>query len=240
MEILGDQGWHPREANYVRTKKQTDPTYKKHCVRFSPAEDFDRFKSSRNVGDAWPEIIMHNSHDGTSSLSLAAGLYRLACSNGMTVKDEEFGEFRIRHDDTCLQFPNYLETALNNFGETVNNVRGKIDVLSEITVPPRMRHDMIVEAIELRGHSFMSDMGTHKTYLASCFDTPKRAKDDYDDMFTVINRIQEKIVRGGYEYIGGNGKLRLARAINSVDKIKSINEGVWNIQDKYTKELVGA
>jgi hypothetical protein len=43
------------------------------------------------------ELFLTNSHDGFNSFQFRVGIYRLVCSNGLVVADEEFSAFRIRH-----------------------------------------------------------------------------------------------------------------------------------------------
>jgi hypothetical protein len=38
-----------------------------------------------------------NSHDGKNAFTFKAGLFRLVCSNGLVIADEQFGEMKIRH-----------------------------------------------------------------------------------------------------------------------------------------------
>ena len=46
--------------------------------------------------DAYPRIIMTNSHDGFNAFQFKVGIYRLVCSNGLVVADEEFSDFKLK------------------------------------------------------------------------------------------------------------------------------------------------
>jgi hypothetical protein len=48
------------------------------------------------TGKQVPEIILLNSHDGTSSYQMLPGLFRAVCQNGL-VCGESFGEVRVPH-----------------------------------------------------------------------------------------------------------------------------------------------
>ena len=49
------------------------------------------------VGDTLVEAIIRNSHNGMSTLSVSAGLFRLVCSNGLTVATSSADSFKVRH-----------------------------------------------------------------------------------------------------------------------------------------------
>ncbi len=54
-------------------------------------------RESITLIDAVPEIVLINSHDGTSAYTLRAGLYRPICTNGMMVQLGEFGLIHVPH-----------------------------------------------------------------------------------------------------------------------------------------------
>jgi hypothetical protein len=49
------------------------------------------------VGEEIPELVLVNSHDGTSGYQLMAGIFRLVCSNGLVVQSADFGSIRVHH-----------------------------------------------------------------------------------------------------------------------------------------------
>ena len=82
-----------------------------------------------------PEIVMVNSHDGSSSYQLRAGIYRLGCSNGMIVGDEIFCR-RVRHQ-----------------GDVINSVQAANDLIEIVPISVtkamewqdiKLNHDQLV------------------------------------------------------------------------------------------------
>ena len=49
------------------------------------------------VASTVPEIVLINSHDGTSAYHLSLGLYRVVCMNGLVVKSAGIQDIRVRH-----------------------------------------------------------------------------------------------------------------------------------------------
>src|SRR4051812_18563680 len=85
MEALKDNGFLPMLATQskVRDNSTGRQDFTKHMIRFRHADH------ALAVGDVFPEVVLVNSHDGTSSYQLNSGLYRLVCGNGMVVSAGE-------------------------------------------------------------------------------------------------------------------------------------------------------
>ena len=53
-------------------------------------------RSGQIAGKEVPEIILLNSHDGSSSYQMIPGMFRFVCTNGM-ICGQTFGEIRVPH-----------------------------------------------------------------------------------------------------------------------------------------------
>ena len=85
-------GWECIEAVAIKRQKKSAARegYQKHMLRF-------RNYAYEIEGGLFPEIILTNSHEGTSQFVFRAGLYRFVCSNGLVIADAEFGQVKVRH-----------------------------------------------------------------------------------------------------------------------------------------------
>jgi hypothetical protein len=54
--------------------------------------------TSAKLGDVWPEVVFRNSHDGTTKFHAQAGVFRLACLNGLVVADGKSTGFDALHN----------------------------------------------------------------------------------------------------------------------------------------------
>ena len=81
-----------------RTRIVGKGDFTKHLLRFRRAD-----VGPLVIGDVIPEVVLINSHDGTSAYKLIAGLYRLLCSNGMMVSDAEIDAINITHKGNIVQ-----------------------------------------------------------------------------------------------------------------------------------------
>ena len=93
LEVLQDDGWELWKAQQVHPRKRSE-SHAKHLLRLRHQDlDAENFSG----GDSFPEILIVNAHNGTSSYTLRAGIFRFVCSNGMVVSEEDFGMLRVRH-----------------------------------------------------------------------------------------------------------------------------------------------
>jgi hypothetical protein len=72
---LRKEGFQPFMVTQTRTRHEDRRDYTKHMIRL-------RHASQINARGEANEIILLNSHDGTSSYQMLAGMFRFVCSNG--------------------------------------------------------------------------------------------------------------------------------------------------------------
>lgn len=73
-------------------------------------------------GKEVPEIILLNSHDGSSSYKMIPGMFRQVCSNGL-VAWKDFGEIRVPHKgDIVGQVIEGAYTVLKTFDAVDENI----------------------------------------------------------------------------------------------------------------------
>ncbi len=216
-DILGSMGWNARVGHTVNSRKNVDPLYRKHMLRYTEGGDA--------IGDNTPEIIVTNSHDGSCSLTLQAGLFRLVCSNGLTVQTEDYGTVRVRHDSELSQNPLDMIDMIAGYGMQV-----KRSVLI-----PMMWGDMQM-SFEDRMSFYDKAARLRSKHMSEgeliAFDMPQRAEDRGHDLWTVFNRTQEYLVRGGYHATSANGKQRRVRAINAIDSLDTVNSDLFTLANE--------
>ena len=77
IDDLEKLGWKPVTASQ-RKSRGKDTIFSKHMVSF---QNPDLMIKGKNGDDAFPRIILTNSHDGFNSFQFRIGIYRLVCSN---------------------------------------------------------------------------------------------------------------------------------------------------------------
>lgn len=86
---LRKEGFQPFMVTQTRTRHEDRRDYTKHMIRL-------RHASQINARGEASEIILLNSHDGTSSYQMLAGMFRFVCSNGLVCGDT-VADVRVPH-----------------------------------------------------------------------------------------------------------------------------------------------
>lgn len=187
--------------------------------------------------DLRPEIILYNSHDGSSSVQLYAGCYRFICSNGI-VAGEGFNQ-RMYHSKSGLQG---FEEMLKNTVESLPEVQARIQRLKQVQLNSEQSLQLAKMGVSTRWDILPSDTheitGTYADYrTVSCALRSIRYEDMQNDAFTVFNRIQETVIRGNayvrsFTKANPYGAPRKARAVGSAKESIRINTELWNAAEE--------
>lgn len=236
VDVLGSLGWTPRQAFFTKAKRSSDPLHKRHCIRFQNEQYGSNVDDG--LGGLRPEIVMNNSHDGTCSLNLSGGLFRLVCSNGLTIKEADFGELTIRHDNKELRqmgsfYLNYVCKAFaTDVPEAISSAQGWKDIRPEYVD----RMSFYKKAGELRNLNMYD-------YRYKQFDVAQRREDFSHDLWTMFNRTQEYLIRGGIKnHFDHNedAKInhRILKPLTDIKRIENINKELWALARETAEILV--
>ena len=223
MDDLAKLGWLPVTASQRRTKARKDgsPTIRsKHMVSF---QNPDLMIKGKNGDDAFPRIIVTNSHDGLCSFQFRIGIYRLVCSNGLVVADEEFSAFSIKHKGYTFE---ELQTVV---AQAVADLPNKVEVLNKMQV--RMltadeQRQLAIDAMALRAtnpDAQYTDASIEDVLTAT------RKEDEGDSLWLTFNRIQESIINGGYSAALRGSKVRKVKKIKSFERDLEVNQKLFKL-----------
>lgn len=216
-------GWGVVDAKQVKARKGQG--YQKHMVVFGN----DDLRIDGKDGDTvFPRILMTNSHDGKNSFSFQAGLYRLVCSNGLVIADAEFASMKIRHMGYDL---NELSTVINEIVEKLPITVECMNKLKAKTLSNKEKVEFAKEALATR----LTEKQLSK-YTIEDFEKilePTRKEDEGEDMWSVYNVIQEKLIHGMFETYGVNGKTRKVRKIKNFQQDTKVNQELYQLALNY-------
>jgi hypothetical protein len=168
------------------------------------------------------QLVITNSHDGLSSFSIKLGIYRLVCSNGLMV-GETFESVTLRHTGSIIE---QVDEAVERMVAQVAKLDAAISAMKNKVLTAEERIKFINEAIKLR----------YPTKDSSDVQIPvMRPEDMGNDLFTVYNRVQESLIRGGNTVRRDNNRLRSARALSSIGAITKINEKLFDMAYNLTQ-----
>jgi hypothetical protein len=228
IDALADYGFHPVQAAQKASRK-SDPRHSEHMLAFTNTDAVSCGDGHRS------ELILYNSHDGSSSLKLFAGAYRFICSNGIVAGDGF--EARLRHTQTT---PTGFEEMLINTVNRLPDLMTRIDAMKQQTLSENATLEFAINASKLRWDWIGTETNRSGAYGfdGTMWDLikPKRPEDNDQSVWSVFNRVQESLVRGGprvvsYTNKNPNGKSRKSRAIGSIRASVDINRRLWDLVD---------
>lgn len=215
VDALAAQGFTPSKAYESRTRLLDKHGYAKHLIRFRNTDALPQ------VGDLIPEIVLTNSHDGSSSFQITAGLYRLVCSNGLTVGNDQIA-VRQRHSGHIDDILEGVFSVVEDFPKVADTAREWQGI--ELTTSQRIAFARA--ATPLR---WDDDGAGNYPVNPSHLLQPVRTGDLGKDLWTTFNVVQEHIIKGGMRAIGSNGRRRRSKAVNSVNEDQRLNRALWTL-----------
>ena len=245
MELLG---WNVIDAKEVAARTKGTRGFQKHLVVFrnddivinqmpnnivesstSPTgyrRTDGTFAKKNPIDTVFPQILLTNSHDGKNAFTFTAGLFRMVCENGLVISTNEFEKVAIRHmgyDFEELQ--NQINEMVERLPLTVESMNNMIDT--------KMNQNSILKfAKDMLAVRFPEDELRRITIDMDEFITPVRPEDKGDDLWSVFNVIQEKIIEGDFDYTIGT-KHRKARQIKNFKQDMDLNSKMFDVALEY-------
>jgi hypothetical protein len=177
------------------------------------------------VGDTLVEAIVRNSHNGMSTFSVSAGLHRLVCSNGLVVPTSVAEKFNVRHSGFELDD---VKRLMDGFSKKLPIIQGSVGRMMEreLTIDEQIQYVQKASKIRWVEGSIPSD-----SQLVDIL-TPNRVEDNKNDLWTTFNVVQEKFVRGGFDYRTKTGRKSKLRNLKSILTVNNINTKLWELAEE--------
>lgn len=212
VNLMRDEGFTVTQTNSLKPRKR-DPRMVRHFVRM-------RHESYlKEINGSVPEILVINANDGSSSLRMEAGMFRMICSNGLVVKSQEIESARIRHLDVTAE--RVLEEA-NKVIKSAQEAARRVDLFKQKILSKNEEIEFSVLASALWGGRVMPH-----TLLEA-----RRPEDQGSDLWHVFNRIQENLVKGGIVGRSANGRNTRTHGIRAMDNTVKVNMKLWEIAEE--------
>ena len=226
IDDLEKLGWLPVQAAQ-RNSRVESTIFSKHMIAF---QNPDIKISSEDGDEAYPRILLTNSHDGMQAFKFSVGIFRLVCSNGLVVADEQFSDFKIKHKGyTFAELRKVVKTAVEDLP---NKVKIMNDMKSRILTQEE-KNKLALDAMLIRaGIKPDSDKAKKFNYDDETIEDildPKRDEDKANDLWRVFNVIQEKITQGEFSAALRGAKVRKVRKIKSFEKDIKVNQELFKL-----------
>jgi hypothetical protein len=234
IQALRSEGFLPVAASQGRSRVPGKADFTKHMIRFRREMDIDA-----RSGEGVAETVLINSHDGTSSYWLLEGAFRAACKNGLIVATGDVQGFKVSHTGKII------DKVIEGSYRVIDNANRAVQATREwarIELQPAEQLVFAKAAAQLR-----FDPETQPVAPESLLQV-RRSEDTGSDLWTVFNRTQEALIRGGSRYTSRNvnaetGRVSLrrqeSRPVRSIDGTVGINQALWTLGAEMAK-LKGA
>jgi hypothetical protein len=221
MEKLG---WSVSSVKMAKTNNVNQKKYGKHLVQFFNPELV--IKDDQGEIEAYPQILIVNNHRGYGKLRIEVGVFRLVCENGLIVKDREMGSYTLRHMGYSFE---ELQTLVNTVVANLQGVVGKINKFTERIMTQEEQFDFAKKALAVR---FGEDKKASKEQIQDML-LVRRPEDKGDDLYKVFNRVQESVIRGGFNVQSDTKSgAKKVRKISNMLKDLDVNGQLWVLAEE--------
>lgn len=212
-EMLSDYGFHEDKYKQARQRNPELQGFQRHLSILQRESDCDQ-----NGGF---NLLLLNSHDGSSSIRLEAGYFRILCENQLGHGDVGI---RVRHTgDVTSKLERAIPQVLfqmEEFKQLVAELRGRRLTTEQAEL-------LTARALALRG---LPDLPENRTRMGIL-----RRREDNHDAWGMFNAVQENMVRGGVRFYVANKDTpeqsinlsyydyRKLRALTSADRLLNAN-----------------
>ncbi|CAI2149709.1 Domain of uncharacterised function (DUF932) [Serratia ficaria] len=222
LDKLREEGFQPFYACQTRVRDESKRGHTKHMLRLRRENMI--VSGNKEV----PEIVLLNSHDGSSSYQMIPGMFRYVCANGM-VFGQSFGDVRVPHKGDVVG--QVIEGAYEVLG-IFDRVDNDLDTMKCISLSERDQELFARAALSYRYEYEDKSPITPSQVLR-----PRRREDYGNDLWTTFQRVQENMIKGGLPGKSATGKNTRTRAVNGIDGDIKLNRALWLIADEFKSRM---
>lgn len=237
---LRDQGFQPVMATQSKPEAIAKNGFQKHMVKLRHS---DYLGEPAIVGNHVPEIVIVNSHDGSSTFDVSMGIFRFVCGNGMIVMTSEYGRYKVRHTGNLSDLIEDTIKVAYDFPKALE----QIEHMEQVILNPDRQISFAEKALVIK------DKDNSKGLIASQLLEAQREDDTQDDngnrsLWTTFNVVQENLIKGGLKGVSkrtiqqGNNVVTLerktkTRPISAIQENLTVNKDLWQLA---SQELLAA
>lgn len=216
LDGLRKEGFQPFMAAQSRSRIPGKSEFTKHMIRLRQVNQIQSAEAF--------EIILLNSHDGTSSYQMLAGMFRFVCQNGMVTGDV-IQDLRIPHRGNITD--NVIDAAFQ-IVDDFDAVQESVETMksTRLSLPEAERFAEAALAYKYESED--------KTPITPMQLLGARRQEDHNknDLWTTFNRIQENLMKGGQPGVTSTGRRMKTRAVTSLDNDVKLNKALWKLSER--------
>lgn len=217
LDGLRKEGFQPFAVAQSRCRSEGKKEFTKHMLRLRRPADI------ATQGEEVPEIILLNSHDGTSSYQMKSGMFRFVCFNGMVCGNTQH-DIKVKHSGNIVD--NVIEGAFTVVKD-FEAVTGSVAEMKALTLSAPEQTAFAEAALTLRFDTEEQAAPVTATQML----LTRRHADAKSDLWTTFNRVQENAIRGGLNGRNANGQRRATREVQGIDQNIKLNRALWMLAE---------
>jgi hypothetical protein len=232
LNELNALGWYAASAMQSKSRKPGSENHTKHLIRL-------RHHNLPGTAEAIPEVLLENSHNGTSGYKVMAGLFRMLCFNGLAVASSTIQSISIPH--TLHAATKVIEGTYSVLDQTAK-LSNVVEQWRKIPLTLPQATEFAERAHALRFTERNPETGQLKTTVTpDRLLVPRRLDDTPQTLWHTFNTVQENVVAGGLDdprqsyTASGRVKWRQlkTRPVKSIDLDLKLNKGLWAIAEQF-------
>lgn len=217
VDGLRREGWQPFFAVQSVPRDGSRHGHAKHMLRLRRDDQIGKAEAA--------EVIIVNSHDGTSAYQMFAGMLRFVCTNSMIAGDR-FEEVRVPHKGGIQdQIIEGVFTVAEDFPRLIDAAEMMKDT------PLSQDEQRLFAQASLVARYGEDESPVRPEQLIN----PRRREDVGQSLWNTFNVVQENIMRGGITGRKQNAEGRIRRSrtrpINGIDQNVGLNRALWTLAE---------
>lgn len=217
LEGLIREGFTPVEVLQGGSRIEEKRGFTKHRIRMR--HESQQKHASNDV--RYSEAILINSHDGTTSYHLMAGVFRMICSNGIIVAEDGALEFKVPHVGDIMR--NVIDGCISVVGD-FPRVAGTIQQMEGMRLDRSQQLQLAEQALAIR-------YGSAPPIKAERALEVRRFADQEPTLWNTLNVLQENMIDGGINHVRQTARGRQyarTRPVLGIDQNTKVNRGIWS------------
>ena len=171
--------------------------------------------------DSVSEIVFLNSQDGTSAYQLRLGLFRVVSTNGLIVSRGAFPAYCVAHRGNVVDD---VITGALEMSERFETLATRVERMESRVMARGEQLKFAGQALALR----YPDPATQGMMPVQVL-TSRRSQDLGDDLWSVLNKVQENLIGGGLYRRSAVGRMMRTRRITSIREDVRLNGRLWDL-----------
>lgn len=212
VEELNNRGLVPVFAGQTMSRNKDNRPFAKHLLRFRPQH------APTVMGQSLPEVVLMNSHDGSSGFKLWLGLFRMVCCNGLIISDSVMSQVSVSHRSNAAQIVG--DRSIDFLGQ-IDRVEDSVRRFMDRILSDAEQSLFAERAAQIRWGDARPTGLDHTSLLLS-----RRFEDAGNSLWSVLNRIQENVIKGGVN-LNRASRRSSTRVLRSVGDDARINAQLW-------------